>query len=206
MIHLFNEWYNDKVGQIVDGNEFYGQQEGERVLYIVRPHHTRKWVKGGFALGASLLLFLLVYFIHESTGFDPNQVLLFGVIVFLLSFFAQCWWIWFAADHAKAIITDRRFIRFEVAFPVFVNRRSLFWNEVLKVRGFAPNILFRFLKVGTLEVRPQMSEGETVSFAYVYYFEDLANYIDKVIYNSKNKPDELQQMRQFVPRPAGERF
>ena len=53
-----------------------------------------------------------------------------------------------------------------------------------------------------------MSESgrEDVSVGHVYYYGDLANYIDKIIYTFKTKPSEIQSVRPFVPKPAGKRF
>ena len=61
------------------------------------------------------------------------------------------------------------------------------------------------LRIGTVEVQPKMDEHESVRVTDVYFFEDLANYIDKILYLVKNSPDDIATIRLFVPKPAGSR-
>ena len=141
-------------------NVFYGQQEGERVLYEITPYWTRQAVGLLLAgivtlLGLGLSHILTIFFAE-----NPPVFFLRGMIVSLIIGGLIFGWFRFASHRAKAFITDRRFVRLEVAFPIFVNRRSLFWSEVLKVKGYSPNILFRLAKVGTLSVQPVLTESE----------------------------------------------
>ena len=151
---------------------------------------------------------ILTYFLRNLIGSDPRYTVTFGFILSLIVGGALFGWAQFTSHRARAFITDRRFVRLEVSFPAFMARRSLFWNEVLKVKTFAPNLLFRYLKIGTLVVQPIMSESgqEDVSFKHVYYYGDLGNYMDKILYTFKTKPEEVKQLRPFVAKPAGERY
>ena len=60
-------------------------------------------------------------------------------------------------------------------------------------------------KIGILEVEPIMGDKENVIVRDVFYFEDLANYIDKILFTFKNKPAEVDQIAPFIPKPRGER-
>ena len=187
---------------------FYGQQEDEVVLYEIRPAWSRK------LLGALVSIFYTVAGIAATTLYtslisgDTRYAFTAGIIISLIIGGVAYGWFRFTTNRARAFITDRRFVRLEISFPAFISRRSLFWSEVLKVKGYAPNILFRSLKVGTLAIQPVMSESgkEDVKVSHVYYYGDLANYIDKILYTFKAKPEEVKEIRPFVPRPAGERF
>jgi len=44
---------------------------------------------------------------------------------------------------------------------------------------------------------------EDVRITDVYYFEDLANYIDKILFTFKNTPAEVANLKPFVPKPKG---
>jgi hypothetical protein len=188
--------------------KFYGQQEGEVVLYEIRPHWTRKATGLLLAGIITLLGFGITHILTLTLAEDPTIFFARGLVVSLIIGGMIYGWFRFTANRARAFITDRRFVRLEVAFPVFINRRSLFWSEVLKVKGYAPNILLKSAKVGTLAVQPMMSESknEDVRVSHVYYFGDLANYMDKILYLQKNDPEGLKNIRPFVPKPAGERF
>ena len=66
-------------------------------------------------------------------------------------------------------------------------------------------MFFRQFKIGTIDVEPQLSEHEDVRISDVYYYEDLSNYMDKIIFAFKNKPEEVSSIKAFVPMPKGKR-
>ena len=59
------------------------------------------------------------------------------------------------------------------------------------------------MKIGTIDVEPQLAEHEDVRVTDVYYFEDLANYIDKILFTFKNSPAEIATLKPFVPKGKG---
>ncbi len=189
-----------------NSKSFYGQQEDEVVLCEIRPHRMRKLLG---ALRALLLLLILggvVLLIHDKTTLDSQYFLIAGLITSFIVFMLVIGWVWYSTNRARLYITDRRVVRIELGFPIFVNRRSLFWDEVLKIKSLSPNILFRFLKIGSLVVTPQMTAGGDVHFQFVYFFEDLTNYIDKILYLYKTKPEDVKAVRPFVAKASGERY
>lgn len=189
-----------------EGKRFFGQQDDEQILFEVQPHWIRKAIGALQGLLILIVLSRAVSFLHDKTNFEPQYFYTGGMIVSLIVVMLYVGWVWYAANRARVYITDRRFVRIEVGFPIFWDRRSLFWDEVLKVKGYAPNLLFRFFKVGSLVVNPVAAAGEDVRFRFVHYFEDLSNYVDKILYLYKTKPEEVKTMRPFVAKPAGERF
>ena len=102
---------------------------------------------------------------------------------------AELWWqallarfpSYCPADALSYLATDRRIIRFEQVSPFFSAKRALFWNEVLKAKAFAPSFLFRLLRIGKVVVESHESGGENVYIDNVFLFDDVANYIDKII-------------------------
>ncbi|MEK7129874.1 MAG: hypothetical protein AAB803_02530, partial [Patescibacteria group bacterium] len=67
------------------------------------------------------------------------------------------------------------------------------------------NLLSSFLGIGIVEVEPVMGDKENVRVTDVGYFDDLANYIDKILFTFKNKPAEISTINPFVPKPRGHR-
>ncbi len=184
---------------------FDGQQEGERILYEIHPHPIAKYL----AIGRIILLALSLFFVLLLTaGVAPAFATLLritGLAMSLLLIAASVWWNGKVFDQSKTYITDRRIMRFEVVSPFFQTKRSLFWSEALKSKGFSPNFFYRSLGIGTVEVAPQMSEHEDVIVTDVSYFEDIANYIDKILFTFKNKPTEVPLIKPFIPKPRGQR-
>ncbi|MCL4360181.1 hypothetical protein M1555_02905 [Patescibacteria group bacterium] len=185
--------------------QFEGQQEGERVLYVIRPHAFAKRLAVGKLILLTVFFFIILWLISDVfTGF-AGVVRTVDVVLSLILLAVGFWWNTTVYGTSKTFITDRRIIRFEVMTPFVTTKRALFWNEALKAKGYASGLLYRMMKIGTLEVEPHLSDHENVLVHDVYYYEDLANYIDKILYIFKNQPAETAAIRPFVPKPRGQR-
>jgi hypothetical protein len=184
---------------------FDGQQEGERVLYTITPHPISKYLSIARLVFLALFFFVVLWVIG---GIVPAMTTILRIAGFLLSvilLIVGFWWNLTVFRKSKSYITDRRIIRFDVVSPFFMTKRALFWNEALKAKAYAPNMLFRSFKIGTIDVEPQLAEHEDVRVTDVYYYEDLANYIDKILFTFKNKSDEIAAIKPFVPKAKGQR-
>ena len=115
-------------------------------------------------------------------------------------------------------ITDRRLVRFEPTTLFATNSRTLTWDEVVKVKTYPPNMLWKQLAIGNVVVhartpgRPDDSHGmngmtaDDIQLTDVFYYKDLGNYIDKILFTYKQKPKDIALIRPFVPKPKGERY
>lgn len=185
--------------------QFNGQQTDERVLYEITPHPFAKF------LSLSKLFFLLALFdvmivvISSVIPVAALLVLIGGISISLLIFLIGFWWINTVYTNSRTYITDRRIMRFEVATPFVTTKRALFWNEALKAKAYSPGFLQRLAGIGTVEVEPHLSTTESVRVSEVGFYDDLANYIDKILFTFKNKPAEISALHPFVPKPRGHR-
>jgi hypothetical protein len=184
---------------------FDGQQTDERVLSVITPHISR-FLFSGFTLVIAFIAVVAVLF--GITDFIPAAASLIKVIIVIISFIIivlSLWWMWKTQTEDKTYITDRRIIRFDVVTPFFTNKRALFWNEVLKVKAYSSTMIMRLAKVGTIQVEPVAAEHESVMISDVYYYEDLGNYLDKILFTFKNKPGDMSTIKPFVAKPKGHR-
>ena len=185
--------------------EFDGQQSDERILYTVIPHPLSKYL----AIARTVVLaFVFPIILFMIAGIIPQGAAIlriFSIVLSIILLIAGIWWNMMVYEKSRTYITDRRIIRFDVVSPFFRTKRALFWNEVLKTKAYAPDMFFRLFKVGVITVEPLMSDHEDVTIPHVYYFEDLANYIDKILYTFKNKPDDIKSIKSFIPMPKGKR-
>ena len=185
--------------------QFDGQQEGERVLYTVIPHFIALKLALLRIIVLSIFFFGVLWLIGTVVPTASNLLQIAGILLALALLVIGTWWNITVHKKARTYITDRRIIRFDVVSPFFTTKRALFWNEALKSKAYAPNMLNRIMKVGTIDVEPQLSDHEDVRVTDVYYFEDLANYIDKILFTFKNTPAEIVNLKPFVPKPKGQR-
>lgn len=189
-----------------EGEFFPGQQEGERILYIARPHWVREFARALVLLIPAVGLFFFRHFLGNVLHLSPEWLLRgylligIGVAMGLLASHLHCL-------NSRAYITDRRVYRFEGAIPVFQTRRSLFWSELAKVRTFTPTWFLKLMKIGHVELLSSAGGTElSMIVPYVYYFEDLGAYMEKLAFTFRNAPGEMKNIREFVPKPKGQRY
>jgi hypothetical protein len=197
--------------------DFYGKQTDEKILYVVKPHPlstTFSLVK--ICLVAVVILLVLVILgtqIQSLTGiFMTAGLILFLLIIFIGTKVVLDW-----QAREVAYITDRRLVRFEPTTLFATNSRTLAWDEVVKIKTYPSNFILKQLAIGNVVVhartpgRPDdQGHGEItaddIQLKDVYYYRDLGNYIDKILFTYKQKPAEIVNIMPFVTKPRGERY
>lgn len=196
--------------------DFFGKQEGERILFVVRPHKIALTVRlikiYAIAIGVFLSFFVLglnflssntSMFIGISTGF---LIVVIGTKI--------------ASDYQKrdvAYITDRRLVRFEPTTLFATNPRSITWDEVVKVKTYPPNFIWKQMAIGNVVVHARTTirtvedmsgtvVADDIAINDIYFYKDLGNYIDKILFTYKQRPKEMDSIREFIPKPKWERY
>ena len=185
--------------------EFDGQQSGEKVFTVIRPHISHFYISFTITIVCFIIVLAILLSITSYIPAVAYTVNMIGAGASILILIIASWWLWKTQSEDKTYITDRRIIRFDVVTPFFTNKRALFWNEILKVKAYAPNMIMRLLKVGTLQIEPVAAEAESIVIPDVYYHEDLANYLDKILFTFKNTPSGMFTIKPFVAKPKGKR-
>jgi hypothetical protein len=191
---------------------FPGQHEDERVLYHFKPHWSRSVMVFLALMGVAFITVCIIYYrTAASPWFWKHPELGFSQIYSYFGIAAAIAFVAFILDyllsrHSQVFITERRLVRIDQPFPLWVRRRSLFWREVAKTKAYCRFPVLRLFKVGSIEVRARFSAHESITLRFVYYFEDLTNYIDKIVDIYNAKPETLNTVRPFVPKPAGKRY
>ena len=196
---------------------FYGQQEGERVLYEVHIHPWVHLMRQAKVLAAGLVL--IVLFIVISGGGTSSELMRFFGVMLGLALTGIGWWSVSITDRKYvAYISDRRVVRFSATTPWTINHRSITWDEVVKVKTRSPNFFWRALNIGSVIVHArstvlpvenspeQLVTNDDIQIDGISYYQDLGNYLDKILYMSKKEPEKLSEMRKFVAKPKGKRY
>lgn len=196
--------------------DFFGKQEGERILCVVRPHRLSLTFK-------LLRIYLIAFVVLVVLAILGSQLgllslfLLAGIVVATIMVVAGTK---VTTDYQKrdvAYITDRRLMRFEPTTLFATNPRSLTWDEVVKVKTYPPNAIWKQLAIGNVVVHartparvdertPGAVAADDIELKDVYYYKDLGNYIDKILFTYKQKPKEMEEIRPFIAKPRGERY
>lgn len=196
--------------------DFFGRQDGERILYVVKPHPLSL----SFKLFRIYLVAFAVFVVLAILGAQLLYLDLFiigGVVVAVIMAIIGTKVVIDYQSRDIAYITDRRLMRFEPTTLFATNPRSLTWDEVVKVKTYPPNALWKQLAIGNVIVHartPARSDeripgavvADDIELKDVYYYKDLGNYIDKILFTYKQKPKEMELIHTFVPKPKGERY
>ncbi len=199
-------------------SEFYGQQEGERVLYQVVVHplvHIFKLIR---VVLMGLVLWVLFWIIGGGVDFS-TLIRLMGMVLGLLVIAIGWWGVTVSEKKSMAFITDRRVVRFMATTPWTVNNRSIIWDEVVKVKTRSPNFIWRTLNIGSIVVHARSTvvpsgdqtieqpvTNDDIQLDGIEYYQDLGNYLDKVLYLYKKEPAKMAELHDFVAKPKGKRY
>jgi len=196
---------------------FYGQHEDERILYVVQPHPWAKKLKL-IQLAVAVGLILIAFFsLAGIVDFVRSIAIMIGIALAAIAGVGGYLSIHLSEGKNVAYITDRRVVRFRAVTPLTQASRTLSWDEAVKVKTFSPNMFLRMANVGTVIIHakstvmatnmsePTMVADDDVELSEVYYYQDLGNYIDKILYLYKRKPQDLETVKAFVPKPKGQR-
>lgn len=198
--------------------DFYGKQENEKILYVVRAHPLATTVSLIKLCFIAVTVFIVLAVLGSQFGVASKLFFLSGLVLAILAIIFGTKIITDYQKRTVAYITDRRLVRFEPTTLFATNSRSLTWDEVVKVKTYPPNIFWKQMAVGNVVVhartpgRPDEIFGaggttaDDIQLNHVFYYRDLGNYIDKILFTYKQKPKEMDDIRPFVPKPRGERY
>jgi len=198
-------------------NNFYGEQTDEHILYVVHPHPLATTIGlikiYAIALVISVVLVILGSVVNSLMGmFNLLALIIFFVVAALGTKIILDW-----QKRNISYITDRRIVRFEPTTLFATNSRALTWDEVVKVKTYPPNFIWKQLAIGNVVVHARTSvttveneksvvTADDIQLNDVYFYRDLGNYIDKILFTYKVKPKEVSEIKPFVPMPRGQRY
>ena len=195
--------------------EFSGQQEGERVLYEVHPHHISFAIAMMKIGGISAIIFLML----TAVSFAFPMMTFLAIILPLIILIVGYWVNHGIHDKTVAYITDRRVVRFEATTPFHVGNRTLSFDDVTKIKTYGSGMIEGMANVGVVvfKARTTLVKGgmeqpttefvdDDIQLNHVYYYKDLGNYLDKLLYLYKHDREELKKLRRFVAKSRGNRY
>jgi hypothetical protein len=196
---------------------FSGQQTDERILYVIRPHDIALYIQLFKIYGLAIVVLISFFLLASLFPMLP----MIGFVVAVLIAVIGTGTAFTMFNRQVAYVTDRRIVRFTATTPFATNARSLSWDDAVKVKTFPPNFIMKIFRVGNVVIhshstfvhthetptgRENAVSNDDIDLDFVYYYRDLGNYLDKIIYLIKHSPAELAELRPFVPKPKGQRY
>lgn len=199
-------------------NTFDGQQSGERILVALRPHRLSLVSAIFKTLGAALLVLIVTLILDYSDILDPSIVNTVGLLTAFVILIAGIGTAVMGLPKNVAYITDRRLVKFQATSPFAISTRNLRWQDVVKIKTFSPNFIWKIFNVGTVIAHSHSTlvnnvetnshsvmSDDDIDLPHIYYFQDLGNYLDKILYLYHHEPASLTQLKPFVFKPRGKR-
>ena len=190
--------------------DFYGRQGDEKILYVVRPHYLSSFMKLIKVYFVALVVFLAFVLVGAQIVSVSSLFKFLGIALGTLIAVIGTKII---GDYQKrniSYITDRRVVHFEPTTLFATNSRTLSWDEVVKVKTYPPNMLWKQMAIGNVVMHARTPSGgesiDDIELKDIYYYRDLGNYIDKILFTYKQKPREVSEIRSFVLKLRGERY
>ena len=140
---------------------FYGKQEGEKILYTVYPHILSLLIKLSKIYSVSFIVFIALFIIGQQISWIGGIFSLMGVV---LAFLVVILGTKIVVDYQKrniSYITDRRIVHFEPTTLFATNSRTLSWDEVVKVKTYPPNIFWKQMAIGNVTLHARTPARST---------------------------------------------
>ncbi|MDD4937897.1 MAG: hypothetical protein PHX34_02655 [Candidatus Shapirobacteria bacterium] len=198
----------------ISNSSFTGQQEGEKIISIVKPHNITRII--GYIKLFCVFALLLIGFI--SLQKISYVFIIVGVVISVFTLVIGIFICHSLYLKRVVYITDRRIIRFEPSNIFVINSRSLTWDNVLKVKTFSPTFFLRLINIGNVIVHSKTTltgdnnpnqtliGNDDIFLKDIYFYKDLGNYIDKILYLHSNDRDKLKDIRPFIVKNKGQRY
>jgi len=200
---------------------FPGQASDEKILYIMREHQLFLFLRFAFVFGIGAAILLATILLGQAVS-SIFSTLAFAtlvpfIILLLLGFILiGSWWVFSLWKNSVAILTNKRLTKFIYTTPINRYNMSLPLEMIVDTSCHNKGFLSSYLQIGTVTARSSASSSGVatddtgrINKKYFYlenikYFEDLQQYINKVINLLHQTPEKLKDFRPFIPHLKGE--
>jgi hypothetical protein len=204
-----------------DQFRFPGQASDEKILYITREHSIFLIMRLLFVFGVGLSIILTTILLNKTISlvFTTNIfpiIVLIMILFFSLFILIGAWWVFVLWKKSIAIVTNKRLIKFIYTTPINRYNMSLPLDMIVDTSCHNKGFLSSYLKIGSITARSSASSSglatadtSRINKKYFYlenikYFEDLQQYLNKLIDTLHKEPERLSKFRPFIPHLKGE--
>lgn len=200
---------------------FPGQATDEKILYITREHKLLLFLRLAFVLAIGVAILLATVLLGQAisqifSGLVFASFIPFIILLLLTFILIGAWWVFSLWKNSVAILTNKRLTKFVYTTPINRYNMSLPLEMIVDTSCHNKGFLSSYLKIGTITARSSASssgvatdDNGRVNKKYFYlenvqYFEDLQQYLNKVINLLHQTPEKLKDFRPFIPHLKGE--
>ncbi len=190
---------------------FPGQASDERILYVTREAKVMLvlrllglLVAGGVMLAVAIWLpgVLIVW-----GGVAVELARMVAVLVAVLFVGLGGWWVYVLWRKSVFILTNRRLTKYIYTTPWNRYNLSLTLDRIDDTGAYAKGYFQAVAGIGTFTARSAAGNRKDKYFYIenVRAYEDLANYVNKLLFHFNRNVEKLDSFRPFIPGLKGER-
>jgi len=190
--------------------KFPGQATDEVILFVTREAKVMLYVRLILTILAGIVLMgagVIVPGYLRSFGIGGWGVMsLVGLLLGLLFLVGGSWWIYMLWKRSVFILTNRRLTKFIYSTPWNRYNLSLSLDKVVDTGAYGRGYFQAMFGIGTFSARSSAGNRREKYFYIenVRAYEDLANYVNKVLFVYDREQERLVNFRPFIPLLKGE--
>lgn len=190
--------------------QFPGQATDEEILYITREAPIILTIKRlGVIVIALVIIFggtFLSIFLSQFFSIETGSLQLVSFLIGSLFGTIGWWWVSVLWQKSLFILTNRRLTKFIYVTPWNRYNLSVTLDKIEDTGAYSRGYFEAFFKIGTLTARSSAGNREEKYFfvTRIKAAEDLANYINKLLFIFHHNPQKLVKFRPFIPHLKGE--
>lgn len=190
--------------------KFPGQASDERILFVTREAKIMLSARLLFVWLAGVIVFFagltLSQFLKNLRIDGAGLVMMVGVIASLMFLVGGSWWVYTLWKRSVFILTTRRLTKFIYVTPWNRYNLSLSLDKVVDTGAYGRGYFQALFGVGTFSARSSAGNREEKYFFIenVKAYEDLANYVNKVLFVYDRQLEKLDSFRPFIPDLKGQ--
>lgn len=191
--------------------QFPGQASDEEILYVTREAPIVLTLKRFGVIGIAVAVIVggivLSVFLSQISPAVTASSQLFAAVLGVLFGVIGWWWVTVLWKKSIFILTNRRLTKFIYVTPWNRYNLSVTLDKIEDTGAYNRGNFEALFKVGTLTARSSAGNREEKYFfvTRIKAAEDLANYINKLLFIFHHDPKRLTKFRPFIPHLKGER-
>jgi len=189
--------------------KFPGQASDERILYVTREAPVMLYLRLIFITVPGLVIVVGGWKVINFLGnyFNLSFLIWLSILAAGLMFWViGSWWVYTLWHKSIFILTTRRLTKFIYSTPWNRYNLSLTLDQVVDTGSYARGYFQALTKIGTFTARSGAGNRPEKYFYIenVQVYEDLANYVNKILFVFHQNPHQLNNFRPFIPHLKGE--
>lgn len=192
---------------------FPGQASDETILFVTRESQVmlqlrllQTWFLAALLFVTGLVLPWVLQ-LSQAIKTSWHGLTLIFALLSLIVVIVGSWWSYWLWRRSLFILTNRRLTKFIFTTPWTRYQLSLTLDKIVDTGSYTRGFFQTLFRLGTFTARSSAGNRANKYFYIenVEAAEDLANYVNKLLFHFERNLEKLDSFRPFLPRLKGDR-